>query len=542
MKQKHQSPGTGCLHPLAATTPPPARFTWPFCYEPHPLCVAAAAAVQRYLASANEWTDEISRGKMFGVLVVEREDGGLAFLAAYSGLLGGRNDWPWFVPPVFDSQQPDGYFKTREAEISEINRLVAELENSETRRRAAATIDSLKHESDKEVAALKARIDKARKACGDEKIKQLQFLKAETRRVKKRFAAQIELAAAELQTYDSRIATMKQLRHSMSDDLQRWLFGQYAMLNARDESLPLTDIFKRSTGHIPPAGAGDCCAPKLLQHAYRNGLRPKCMAEFWWGESPRAEIRHHLHYYPACRGKCKPILEYMMQGLEVDPDPLATDNAADGMEILYDDKAIAVVYKPAGMLSVPGKGNLRSVLSLVRERYPEAEGPIIVHRLDMSTSGLLVVAKTTAAYHNLQAQFASHSVNKRYVALLSADLTNRPSHRHGSGEGRIDIPLRPDPLDRPRQVADYEHGKNAITEYRILETVEGLTRVELRPLTGRTHQLRVHCAHRDGLNAPIEGDNLYGRPADRLYLHAESIEFTHPDTGQRMAFERKADF
>lgn len=540
------------LHPLHTTVQPPRRFTFPFCYEPHELCRMAAAEVRRHIETAGGWREEANRGKMFGVLVVKTPDGRTAFVAAYSGLLGGRCDRPWFVPPVFDSQQPDGHFKTREAEISEINRQVDELEKSAGRRLIIGRKEEAQRKAEAEIAEYKKlmaeakrRRHEAREQNGNDATltRESQHMKAELRRIKQRHAEKISRIETELKETDARIEALKRRRHLMSDELQRWLFDRYAVLNARGERRTLTDIFAEATGRIPPSGAGDCCAPKLLQYAYLHHLRPLCMAEFWWGESPRAELRRHLHYYPACRGKCKPILEHMLQGLSTDPDPLAEGREGEEPEIVYEDRHIAVLLKPAGMLTVPGKGCRDSVLGFMRRQWPEAEGPVIVHRLDMDTSGLLVVAKTTAAYHRLQEQFRERTVSKTYTALLQGCPTlPRPRFTARPRQGTISLPLRPDPLDRPRQCVDRERGRHAVTEYRILSVNNGRTLIELHPLTGRTHQLRVHCAHPDGLDTPILGDPLYGQPADRLYLHAARIEFTHPATGRRMMFERKAEW
>lgn len=524
------------LHPLDSPFAPPRRFTWPFRYEPHPLCLAAAREVQQYISSVAGWQEEIGRGKMFGVLVVER-DGDMAFLAAYSGLLDGRCDHQWFVPPVFDSQRPDGYFKTREAEISALNRRIDKIENSPDRLALISRLADMRRQADEAVAAYRERMAEAKRrrdllrgqgADEETLTRESRFMKAELRRMRQAYARQTELTESFLDIMAVNIGWMKSRRRRMSDDLQRWLFSRYTVSNAVGERRALLDIFAASTGRIPPSGAGDCCAPKLLQYAYTHNLRPLCMAEFWWGESPRTELRRHLHYYPACRGKCKPILEFMLQGLDTDPDPLAGDDGGR-LVTVYEDDHIAVVMKPAGMLSVPGRGARRSVLSEMRRMRPAAEGPMIVHRLDMDTSGLMVVAKTTAAYHHLQVQFRERTVAKTYVALLDGVPQVPPS-------GTISLPLRPDPLDRPRQVADGIGGKPAVTGYRVLSVSGGRTAVELHPLTGRTHQLRVHCAHPDGLNTPILGDPLYGRAADRLYLHAARIAFTHPVTGRRMEF------
>ncbi|MBR4898728.1 MAG: RluA family pseudouridine synthase [Prevotella sp.] len=472
------------FHPLSTDIEPPVRFNDPFDYEPHQLCIMAASLVRAYIKKVGLHEE----GKMLGVLVCRQCDGQLGFLAAYSGLLAGRNDWEWFVPPVFDAQQPDGHFKTTERAISSINAEVRVL-------------------SDSAVNGV---------------------LSSET-------AAQIQV--------------LKQQRKQMSEELQLWLFRQYRMLNARGEEKDLVELWRdyhqseriRRKYPLPPGGTGDCCAPKLLQYAYQQGLQPLCMAEFWQGESPRGEIRHEGHYYPACRGKCKPVLEWMLQGLDVETVPatrLDTDTLQP--EILYEDSQIAVVVKPAGLLAVPGRTGEPSVAYLLRQRYPKAEGPLIVHRLDMDTSGLMVIALTNEAYHDLQRQFLERSVSKRYVALLQS--SSCMSRLRSNPQGIISLPMLPDPLDRPRQVVDLEHGKQAVTRYELLSDALPHPRVALIPLTGRTHQLRVHCAHPDGLDCPILGDPLYGERAERLYLHAEQLSFRHPSTGETLTFSSPSPF
>lgn len=426
------------IHLLIADLPLPERFTYPFCYEPHPLCQMAAEEVKREIERIQP-----TEGKMFGVLVVKAEEG-LGFLAAYSGLLEGRNDWPYFVPPVFDAQQPDGHFKQTERVIS---------------------------------------------AKGGDK--------------------------------------------QMSQELQLWLFHQYRMLNAKGETKDLVDIWQdyhcspriRNRYPLPPGGTGDCCAPKLLQYAFSHGLKPICMAEFWWGPSPKSEIRHHGQFYPACRGKCKPVLTWMLQGLNVDPNPEEDGFSHLQIETVYEDEALAVINKPSGLLSVPGRTEDYSVATIVRERWP---GAIPVHRLDMGTSGLMVIAKTKEAYVSLQEQFVKRTVKKRYIALVEG-IAKEP-------KGRITLPLIFDPMNRPRQMVDYQRGKSAVTEYEVLDARDGRSLLALYPHTGRTHQLRMHCAHPDGLGCPIVGDELYGHKAERLCLHCDQIEFAHPVTGERMSF------
>ena len=553
------------VHHLNTDIQPPHQFTFPFCYEPHPLCRLAAAEVEHHIVESGVWQGETSCGKMFGVLVVSEErrakseesdgsEGALGFIAAYSGLLAGRNDWAYFVPPVFDAQQPDGHFKVTERSISDINKEIDGIRRSADYQSAKNREEELRQSAYEQIAAMKQHIASA-KAERDRRrsdaqaglvhiseaeaaamTRESQTLKADLRRLKQRLDMELSAAHALTFQYDERIAALRQRRRSMSDELQRWLFTQYRMLNARDEERNLIDIFSTTTHGIPPAGAGDCCAPKLLQYAYSHGLQPVCMAEFWWGESPRQEIRHHLSYYPACRSKCLPILTHMLQGLDVEPNPL-TATASEELKIVYEDDAICVVDKPAGMLSVPGKDNVESVESIMRQRWHQYDGnPIMVHRLDRDTSGLMVVARTLEAYHSLQQQFACRTAAKRYEAVLDGVPATQ--------QGTISLPLMPDIMDRPRQCVDMERGKPSVTTYRVVSTQGGRTLVWLYPHTGRTHQLRVHCAHPLGLATPILGDSLYGRgtAAPRMYLNAAELEITHPVTGRRMQWKSESAF
>ena len=603
------------LHTLNVSIPSPRQFTYPFCYDVDPLAEAASLELQRYIADADLMSTEKGCGKMFGVLVVEYEDeeGALqrGFLAAYSGLLGGRNDWPYFVPPVFDAQQPDGHFKRTEREISAINREIAAIEHDaeylqsveqyeQTKKRLQAEVDAFKAEVD----AAKVRRD-ARRKSGEplseeeqaEMIRESQFMKAELRRRRKA----MEQANSTLHIpHSTFLKSLQRKRKQMSDELQRWLFAAYRMLNAKGEERDLIDIFREYTHAMPPAGAGDCCAPKLLQYAYLHHLRPVCMAEFWWGESPASEIRHHLHYYPACRSKCLPILTHMLKGLDVAPNPLAQKRHTAEPRVLYADEYIMVVDKPAGMLSVPGKAeSVRSEFSdsaniSVEEYFANLQLPTnsqftieqftigeadnsklkiqnskflkAAHRLDMDTSGLLVLARTEQAYVELQRQFASRETVKRYEAVLSgvptqnSKLKTQNSSTQPSGcLEAISLPLIADINDRPRQRVDMEHGKPALTLYNIVEVRavdantavayttkkvdKGRTLIHLYPKTGRTHQLRVHCAHPLGLACPILGDPLYGiERADRMYLHAAELTFRHPVTGETMHFLSPSGF
>jgi tRNA pseudouridine32 synthase / 23S rRNA pseudouridine746 synthase len=259
------------------------------------------------------------------------------------------------------------------------------------------------------------------------------------------------------------------------------------------------------------------------------------MAEFWWGVSPKSEIRKHGQFYPACRGKCEPILAHMLDGLDVEKNPMLT-NHAEGkeIEIIYEDDSILVINKPAEFLSVPGKNVEDSVLARIKNKLPEATGPLIVHRLDMSTSGLILIAKNKEVHKDLQNQFIERTVKKQYVALLEGIVSK--------DEGLIDLPLRVDLDNRPYQIVCYEYGKSAQTKWKVIERLNDQTKVNFYPITGRTHQLRVHAAHKFGLNTPIVGDDLYGSREKRLYLHAESIEFIHPVSKKTLKVQVEPDF
>ena len=594
----------------------PEKFTYPFHYTPHPLCVLAAEEVKAYIASRKEWQEELASGKMFGVLIVQTDNGitnneenQIGYLAAFSGNLDGKNLHPYFVPPVYDLLQPEGFFKIEEEQISAINIRIRELENSgsyldskekwkiETEQ-AKAVLNQAKAELKMAKEAREIRRQSSPELSGEEQaslIRESQYQKAEYKRLEKKWKKRLEELETEVRHFDIEIERLKTERKERSAALQRKLFEQFRMLNAQGEVKDLYTIFEQTVQKVPPAGAGECALPKLLQYAYLHQLKPLAMAEFWWGDSPKNEIRHHGYYYPSCKGKCEPILQHMLQGLEVDENPLLNPvHEEEELEIVFEDEWLLIVNKPAGMLSVPGKvENRDSVYHRLKKKYPEATGPIIVHRLDMATSGLLLVAKTKEVHQDLQAQFANRSIKKRYVAVLDGTIikteketkpiaekailiaketvsTKKTAKAERTGRtGRIELPLCLNPLDRPRQMVSRKHGKEAITEYQIISESEKntsesentfnesnridesersinesrkYTRIIFYPLTGRTHQLRVHAAHPEGLGCPILGDELYGKKADRLYLHAEYIEFRHPIYGDILCIQKEADF
>ncbi len=527
---------------------PPQQFTWPFHYVPHALSRLAAEEVQAYLLSREDWAEEIAAGKMFGVLVVRDADGELGFLAAFSGNLAGTNKHEYFVPPVYDMLQPEDFFRQEEAAISAINKRITELTQGVEYINAKAELKAIKEKATNDLSTFKSTLT-GRKAERDLRrqkgedtatlILESQRDNADLQRLKRSLHEQIKYAEDRFSELQNTIDELKHERQQRSAALQMRLFSQFRMLNARGEVKDLCELFAPTTQRIPPAGAGECAAPKLLQYAYINSLMPIAMAEFWQGASPRSEVRHHGTFYPSCNGKCKPILMHMMQGLDVEPNPLTAITPPEP-KILWEDDYLVAIDKPCGMLSVEGKSGVRSVEEWAHEHYPNASGPMIIHRLDQSTSGILLLAKDKDTHQALQQQFITRSVEKRYTALLDGVIS--------SPCGRIDLAMKLDYENRPRQMVATD-GKRAITEYEVIAIEGARTRILFRPITGRTHQLRLHSAHHQGLNAPIVGDDIYGTEchADlsdghRLCLHASMLEFTHPHSGERIKIESKAEF
>lgn len=407
------------------------KFTYPFCYVPHPEVVKASESLVRRIASNPSLDALFSEGKMMGTLICRWPDGSEGPLFAFSGLAKGKSEVEGFVPPIYDTQN-----------------LVAAVSSDDSRR------------------------------------------------------------------------------------IQNELFNKYIVHNAKGETSSIREIFARR-GIIPPGGTGECAAPKLLEHAYRNALTPLAMGEFWYGKSPDKEVREQGRFYPSCTGKCGPLLTYMLDGLDIEPNPLDKGfSAGKEPEVLYSDEHVIVVSKPSGMLSVPGRTKAPNLLDWLRFRFPEVHS---CHRLDMDTSGIMVFARSVADKTALELQFAGHDVTKTYVARLCA---GSEPFRHAK-KGTIALPLSLDYYDRPRQTVDFEHGKLAVTEYEVIGfQPNGETDVRFFPKTGRTHQLRVHSAHSKGLGHPIKGDRLYGDASgERLFLHAESIAFTHPGNGGKVEFK-----
>jgi len=541
----------------------PERFTYPFYYTPHPLSAIAAEELQEHLLTQKEWVHDFgidhyvegtNIGKMFGVLVVRNKDGEIGYLSAFSGKLAGKNNFERFVPPIFDSLEKGGFYRKGEAEIVKINKAIVKIEHSEEYVRSKTLFEKESKNAEIKLTEARELMKKAKKdrdtkrAELKETLSELEFaelkeqLKNESLKIQydfKNLNKSTKLYLEELEehyrTFESKIKELKKLRKTKSAQLQQRLFDRFQFLNIAGEYKGVCEIFSKTTIGTPPSGAGDCAAPKLLQYAFLNNMTPIAMAEFWWGQSPNSEIRKHKQYYPACRGKCEPILGHMLKGMKVDKNPiLSIPTKEKEIEEIYEDEHILIINKPAEFLSVPGKNTNDCVYHRIRKKFPDAESPLIVHRLDMSTSGIMIITKTKESHVHIQKQFLDKTVKKRYVALLNGNVDGE--------NGTIDLPLRVDLNDRPRQLVCYDYGKRAVTHWKVIERNEGKTKVHFFPVTGRTHQLRVHSAHPDGLNIPIVGDDLYGTIADRLYLHAEHIEFIHPETLKKVRFAVKANF
>lgn len=533
----------------------PQQFNYPFHYEAGPLAKLAARELQQHLKTQTEWTHDFNvLGKMFGVLLVKTQDGAIGYLAAFSGKLAESNNWSFFVPAIFDMLDEAGFYRRGEEELNILNRKIEALEISSELASSREQMKGeegladfcLKREKQRLKASKKARKEKRNQLKEELSIiayeELLENLKKESldqqyhyKRLKNYWQQRLKQKSKTLGQLEDQLNSLKEERKAKSNQLQVQLFEQYKFLNALGEEKAVTDIFAKTILKVPPSGAGECAAPKLLQYAYQHDLEPLAMAEFWWGKSPNSQIRQHGQFYPACKGKCQPILSHMLKGIELEENPLLKNQGAGKkVEIIYEDEYLLMVHKPEGLLSVPGKEIEDSVYWRMKQKYPKAEGPLVVHRLDMSTSGLMLIALDEATHKDLQQQFIKRKIKKRYLAVLDGVLEEE--------EGIIDLPLKADYNERPRQMVSFEEGKSARTFWKKIKVEDGKTAVHFFPVTGRTHQLRVHAAHQEGLGCPIVGDDLYGHRSNRLHLHAEGIEFTHPKNSEKMYFEVKTNF
>ncbi len=489
---------------------------------------------------------------MFGVLVVQNQDGNLGWLAAYSGKLS-EEPQSYFVPPVADIHAAQSFYKKGEAELNDMSAVIVALEQDPKRKARKKTLQDRLDEINEQLRKGRAALKEAKKArqkyreavrptvseedfegicerLASESIQgQLAF-----KHSSKEWLVEQEVLVEKLDQFDTDIRDLKEERRLKSNALQREIFDHYIFLNARGESQVLSACFPDFDLRHPPSGSGDCCAPKLLQYAYKNELKPLALGEFWWGSAPDKEVRQHGYFYPSCASRCRPILGHMLDGLEVEENPLLTYGQDKPMPVVYEDDDLVVVNKPAGLLSVPGVEIEDSALTRIKNMYPNATGAILLHRLDMSTSGLLMFTLNPKANKRMQRQFIKRQVQKTYIADISGLVAEE--------RGVIRLPLAPDYYDLPRQMVCHKTGKASETHWTVLERFESSTRLALKPITGRTHQLRVHCAHPDGLGIPIIGDELYGIIGQRLHLHAHQLEFTHPTTKEIIRIEAPIDF
>jgi tRNA pseudouridine32 synthase/23S rRNA pseudouridine746 synthase len=541
----------------------PERFTYPFFYEPHPLCLIAAKQLQDHLIAQSDWQHDfgidhfvegVNIGKMFGVLLVQNRAGEVGFLSAFSGKLAGQHNHVGFVPPVVDYLAIDSFFRKGERDIEQVTLQIENIEKSTDYLEVKSAFTQANNLAEEELADSKKaqkeakkerklkREEAKKKLTGSDYLKLEEQLKEESTRWHykgKDFARTWRKKLFELEetlnVWEVKVADLKEYRRQLSNDLQQQIFDEYEFLNMEGCTQTVCEIFKDTAFEIPPSGAGDCAAPKMLQYAFLHALKPLAMAEFWWGQSPSSEIRKHGYFYPSCKGKCEPILGHMLKGMKVDESPmLSVSTVKKKIEVVFEDDHLVVINKPHEFLSVPGKSNADSVLARMAKKYPEATGPLLVHRLDRATSGLLLVAKAKEVHKALQDQFLTKTIKKRYVALLEGQVSK--------DEGSVDLPLRPDIEDRPRQLVDHVHGKPALTRWKVIERRGARTLVHFWPVTGRTHQLRMHAAHVDGLDIPMVGDDLYGKPDKRLHLQAAELVFEHPISKERMRFELDAEF
>ena len=540
----------------------PDKFTFPFYYEPHPLAVVATRELQEYLENQTDFEHEFGLkreklknaiGKMFGILVVKKNDNSLGYLAAYSGKLADNSFPDKFVPPIYNMRSEESFYLEGEKKIEKIGEKIERIRKDKTylslkkllKKQTKYVEEDLAIQKNKmRLSKLNRRLQKKEASTNlDEKKFEILTKKLTQesfndqfyfRELQEYYQYKLKKIKNKILGFEDSINQYIRDRKEISKNLQQTLFEKYQFLNQYKEQKGILDIFHNPLSK-PPAGSGDCAAPKLLQYAFQHELTPVVMAEFWWGISPNSEIRKHKNFYPSCQSRCKPILKHMLKGVRMNENLLLKNlSVKQELKIIFEDDDIIIVNKPPEFLSVPGKEIKDSVYTRIKQQYPSATGPLIVHRLDMSTSGILVLTKTKEANRILQNQFIKRTIKKRYVALLSGKLSKK--------KGVITLPLRLDLDDRPRQLVDFKNGKTAKTNWNVITQNDTHTRVHFYPITGRTHQLRVHAAHKDGLNLPIIGDDLYGTKQDRLYLHADFIEFIHPSSQKKMSFTLPSNF
>lgn len=527
----------------------PSIIGYPLAYAPEEVAIAAAEDLQVYLkregARLHDFYKDQNKldggGKMMGVLVVRTSDNQLDYLAGFSGKLGGKTMVPGFVPPIFDLLSIDNFFLEQEAVISAVNEEHEALqEKLEPMEKAFA---ELKTEKERDLQEFRDQMKRnkldrrSQRAAGENEkaLDRLSILDKNAYRKKRQdWEDKLTEPVEYIRLLKEKIKKLEIKRANLSNQLQLKMFNAYKISNGLGDEHTIGALFNEVKGMLPPAGAGDCAAPKLFQYAFNHNLEPIAMAEFWWGAAATGEVRKEGFYYTACKSKCEPILNFMLQGLNVAPNPNEQVEDIPEIGICYEDEHIVAINKPSGVLSVPGKSKQLSIADWAKERYPEYDELFLAHRLDRDTSGILLIAKSKEVYIDIQKQFSSRTIRKEYTAILDAEVN--------ADGGIISLPLRTDFDDRPRQMVCYEYGKEAETEFKVVDRYESKTRILFKPHTGRTHQLRVHASHPMGLNASIKGDTLYGIASDRLYLHASKLEFKHPVSGEVIRVTCQAEF
>ncbi|MEH1847469.1 MAG: pseudouridine synthase [Nostoc sp.] len=540
---------------------------------------AIAHGLMQHLANNDCYSSE---GKMYGILLVELSNGEQRVLKAFSGLLNGCSVVEGWVPPIPGREEVALEEARTLAQLDAIKQEIITLKQLTERQHYETLFDEFEQQlqtmSDRHRHCKHQRQEKRQQICNtltpkaltialeqlDEESRQQ---KIERRQLKRQQNAVLQPLQQLIAATDARISELKQQRKALSCQLQAQMHASYSLTNFSGRSRSLQQLM--SGGF--PTGTGDCCAPKLLHYAATHNLKPLAMAEFWWGASSVNQNKIQGEFYGACAERCQPLMGFLLSGLRrisipnkdfhtTTPFLLSTlthlhrSNVFDSNEkrcnfpafspikaeipIIYQDEWLIAVNKPAGLLSVPGRYRDRqdSVLSRLRHLLADGMALASVHRLDQETSGILLLARDRQIHRQLSQQFQQRQVHKVYEAILSGAVTVE--------QGVIDLPLWGDPENRPEQKVDWQHGKPSLTHFQVMARQGDYTRVEFTPLTGRTHQLRVHAADVRGLGVAILGDQLYGCCAvtRRLHLHARELRFKHPQLEKTLHLQANTPF
>ena len=490
----------------------PQALTFPYHYRPHPWVEKAALCVRTHL----DHYAQNQPGRLVAVLVVRKNDGQIGF---YAGCDQFDSEDSFFVKS-FWQQLPAAHFPSIQTDyLSEALEQRAKAEEAYLQFRSAARERKalrrsarLNHTADLTQLAIESQRD-------SRELDRLKALLSQAIREEEKMHYRIHS--------ETQKALYADWRHRLEQiQLSNAIGQQQSLFQLLSDSIEKEEWLKALLRSSLPA---------LINLARKNQDKLLAFGSFWWGRLPSHDVRQNGVFYSFAKERHARFLDFQLLGESLETNLLAVDHFAHWKaDIIYEDDDLVAVNKPAGMLSVPGKHPVNNVYNTVLSLYPQASGPMLLHRLDMATSGVLLFAKNKTTHQQMQNAFAQGWIKKRYIALLE----KCPESLQGS----INLPLCLNPLDRPRQMVSRAYGKAALTEYEVLGNEGLLTRVAFFPKTGRTHQLRLHAAHRRGLNSAIVGDDLYGHPAERLYLHAESLQFTHPKTGQLITIKAPCPF